>query len=106
LAEGVRQKSGLSQSESAAFVELFMREVIDCLARGENVKLASFGSFLVRKKSQRPVRHPTTGKEVLVTPRRVIVFKPSGMMVERLAEANHQTRNSGESARVGSTLSE
>eukprot|EP01035_Chromulina_nebulosa_P012930 gene12930-17217_t len=53
LCEAVYQKVGLSRTESSAFVELVLKEITDCLEKGETVKLSSFGSFMVRKKGQR-----------------------------------------------------
>ena len=63
LCEAVYQKVGLSRTESSAFVELVLKEITDCLEKGETVKLSSFGSFMVRKKGQRIGRNPKTGKE-------------------------------------------
>ena len=60
------------------------RQVSDCLERGETVKLSSFGSFVVRKKGQRIGRNPKTGKEVPISPRRVMVFKPSAILKQRI----------------------
>lgn len=51
LCEAVYQKVGLSRTESSAFVELVLKEITDCLEKGETVKLSSFGSFMVRKKA-------------------------------------------------------
>ena len=76
LCNAVYQKVGLSRNESAALVELLLKEITDCLERGEAVKLSSFGSFVVRKKGQRIGRNPKTGTEVPISPRRVLVFKP------------------------------
>src|ERR1700674_2419803 len=53
LYEAVYQKVGLSRTESSAFVELVLKEITDCLEKGETVKLSSFGSFMVRKKGLR-----------------------------------------------------
>ena len=58
LCEAVYQKVGLSRTESSAFVELVLKEITDCLEKGETVKLSSFGSFMVRKKGQRIGRNP------------------------------------------------
>ena len=80
LSEAVYQKVGLSRSESAALVELVLSEICDCLARGETVKLSSFGSFIVRSKGERVGRNPKTGVEVPIDPRRVMVFKPSNVL--------------------------
>ena len=84
LCEAVYQKVGLSRTESAALVELVLKEITDCLERGETVKLSSFGSFVVRKKGQRVGRNPKTGKEVPISPRRVMVFKPSAILKQRI----------------------
>jgi integration host factor subunit alpha len=70
LCEAVYQKVGLSRTESATLVE--------------TVKLSSFGSFVVRKKGQRIGRNPKTGKEVPISPRRVMVFKPSAILKQRI----------------------
>jgi integration host factor subunit alpha len=80
LCEAVYQKVGVSRSESSAFVELVLKEITDCLEKGETVKLSSFGSFMVRKKGQRIGRNPNTGTEVPISPRRVVVFKASAIM--------------------------
>lgn len=84
LCEVVYQKVGLSRTESAALVELVLKEITDCLERGETVKLSSFGSFVVRKKGQRIGRNPKTGKEVPISPRRVMVFKPSAILKQQI----------------------
>ena len=69
---------------SSAFVELVLKEITDCLEKGETVKLSSFGSFMVRKKGQRIGRNPKTGTEVPISPRRVMVFKPSAILKQRI----------------------
>ena len=84
LCEAVYQRVGLSRTESATLVELVLKEIIDCLERGETVKLSSFGSFVVRKKGQRMGRNPNTGKEVPIPPRRVMVFKPSDLLKQQI----------------------
>ncbi len=84
LAEAVYQRVGLSRTESAELVETVLAEISDVLVNGENVKLSSFGSFLVRSKSERIGRNPKTGVEVPITPRRVMVFKPSNIMKGRV----------------------
>ena len=65
-------------------VELVLKEITDCLEKGETVKLSSFGSFMVRKKGQRIGRNPKTGTEVPISPRRVMVFKPSAILKQRI----------------------
>jgi integration host factor subunit alpha len=84
LAEAVYKRIGLSRSESAALVELMLNEISAAIERGENVKLSSFGSFLVRSKGERIGRNPKTGIEVPITPRRVMVFKASNVLKARI----------------------
>jgi len=87
LAEAVFQKVGLPRNESAELVELVLREIVASLERGETVKLSSFGSFGIRDKGQRIGRNPKTGQEVPITPRRVLVFRASTIMKQRINEA-------------------
>jgi len=94
----VYQKVGLSRTESSAFVELVLQEITDCLEKGETVKLSSFGSFMVRKKGGRLGRNPKTGVEVPISPRRVVVFKPSAIMKQQI---NSQPPGSGGVAGAG-----
>jgi len=96
LCEAVYQKIGLSRTESAALVELVLKEITDCLERGETVKLSSFGSFVVRKKGQRIGRNPKTGTEVPISPRRVMVFKPSAILKQRINASPGGNSSSGE----------
>lgn len=86
LAEAMVQKVGLPRNESQEMVELILKEISDSLASGKQVKLSSFGSFGIRSKGQRIGRNPKTGKEVPITPRRVLVFRPSNIMKERINE--------------------
>jgi integration host factor subunit alpha len=84
LCEAVYQKVGLSRSESAELVEAVLDEIADCLVTGESVKLSSFGTFTVRAKTERVGRNPKTGEEVPILPRRVLVFKPSNVLKQRI----------------------
>ncbi len=84
LSDSVHQQVGLSRTESAHLVELVLGEITDAILRGENVKLSSFGSFLVRSKGQRVGRNPKTGQEVPIEPRRVMVFKASAILRQRV----------------------
>jgi len=84
LAEAVVQKVGLPRNESQELVELILQEISASLAAGQPVKLSSFGSFGIRQKGQRIGRNPKTGKEVPITPRKVLVFRPSNIMKQRI----------------------
>lgn len=84
LSESVFQEVGLSRNESADLVEVILGEIADALARGETVKISSFGSFSVRDKGQRVGRNPKTGQEVPILPRRVLVFRASNVLKARI----------------------
>jgi len=84
LSEAVYQEVGLSRNESAQLVESVLKEVSDALTRGETVKISSFGSFFVRQKGERIGRNPKTGQEVPIRPRRVLVFRASHVLKNRV----------------------
>lgn len=94
LAEALVRKVGLPRNESQELVELVLAEISSSLSSGEPVKLSSFGSFGIREKGERIGRNPKTGQEVPITPRRVLVFKPSTIMKERINNGLLQ-RNKG-----------
>lgn len=85
LAETINRKMGLSRAESLDMVEAILAKVCDALSDGENVKISGFGSFVLRDKSERVGRNPKTGVEVPITPRRVMTFRASQLLKERIA---------------------
>jgi integration host factor subunit alpha len=84
LAEAVFEKVNLPRNEAAELVEAVLKQIVYALERGEPIKLSSFGSFGLRQKSERVGRNPKTGEIVPITPRRVVVFKASAIMQERI----------------------
>ena len=88
LSEAVFREVGLSRNESADLVETVLELMSSALVRGEQVKISSFGTFSVRDKNARVGRNPKTGEEVPITPRRVLTFRPSHFMKERVAAGN------------------
>ncbi len=88
LSEAVFREVGLSRNESAQLVESVLSHISDALVRGETVKISSFGTFSVRDKAARIGRNPKTGEEVPISPRRVLTFRPSHLMKERVAAGN------------------
>jgi integration host factor subunit alpha len=88
LSEAVFHEIGLSRNESAQLVETVLQHMSDALASGESVKISSFGTFNVRDKAARVGRNPKTGEEVPIYPRRVLTFRPSHIMKERVARGN------------------
>ncbi len=87
LSEAVYTEIGLSRSESAQLVEQVLDFMGNAIVRGENVKLSSFGSFIIRSKSGRVGRNPKTGEEVLIEPRHVMTFRPSQILRDRINAA-------------------
>ncbi|GAB5351185.1 Integration host factor subunit alpha [Qipengyuania sp. 483] len=85
LAETINRKMGLSRAESLDLVEEILAKMCDALANGENVKISGFGSFVLRDKKERVGRNPKTGVEVPITPRRVMTFRASQLLKERIA---------------------
>lgn len=84
LADVVHQEIGLSRAESANIVERVLYHMCHALAEGENVKISGFGSFILRDKGERVGRNPKTGVEVPIAPRRVLTFRASQIMRERI----------------------
>lgn len=88
LSEAVFRTVGLSRNESADLVESVLNHISDALVRGETVKISSFGTFSVRSKTARIGRNPKTGEEVPIEPRRVLTFRPSHIMKDRVDAGN------------------
>ncbi|MGI3185567.1 integration host factor subunit alpha [Nioella aestuarii] len=88
LSEAVFREVGLSRNESAGLVERVLELMSDSLVEGEQVKISSFGTFSVRSKTARVGRNPKTGEEAPIPPRRVLTFRPSHLMKDRVAAGN------------------
>jgi integration host factor subunit alpha len=85
IAEAIHRKLGVSRAESLGMVEAILQHMCGALSGGENVKISGFGTFLLRDKSERVGRNPKTGVEVPITPRRVMTFRASQMLKDRIA---------------------
>lgn len=88
LAETINRKMGLSRAESLDLVEEILDKMGEALEGGENVKISGFGSFILRDKRERVGRNPKTGIEVPITPRRVMTFRASQLLKDRIAKAS------------------
>ena len=87
LANLLFDELGLNKREAKEFVELFFEEIRSALENGDNVKFSGFGSFSVRDKPQRPGRNPKTGEEIPVSARRVVTYKASQKIKDRVADS-------------------
>jgi len=84
LSEAVYRELGLSRNESAQMVESVLEHISGVLTKGEKVKISSFGTFSVREKKGRIGRNPKTGEEAPIHPRRVLVFRPSHVLKDKI----------------------
>ena len=84
IANIIQERVGLSKSESAQIVDCILDTMREALVRGEDVKLSSFGNFVLRDKNMRRGRNPRTGEEIMITPRRVVTFKASQLLKQHL----------------------
>jgi integration host factor subunit alpha len=85
LSDVVHRQLGLSRAESASLVERVLHHMCHALSEGANVKVSGFGTFILRDKGQRIGRNPKTGIEVPIAPRRVMTFRASQIMRDRIA---------------------
>ena len=90
LVESVHRKIGFSKKDSSDIVEKVFELMKLTLEKGESIKISGFGRFEVRSKRTRRGRNPQTGKEIEITARRVLSFKPSQILREILADLNPQ----------------
>jgi integration host factor subunit alpha len=86
LADVVHRRLGLSRAESAGVVERVLHHMCHALSEGQNVKISGFGTFILRDKGQRIGRNPKRGVEVPIAPRRVMTFRASQIMRDRIAK--------------------
>lgn len=84
LSDALHRDVGLSRADASRMVEQILHHMCEALARGENVKISGFGSFILRDKAERIGRNPKTGVEVPIAPRRVLTFRASQMLRDRI----------------------
>ena len=87
LSEALHREIGLSRADSAQLVEQILEHMCAALAQGENVKISGFGTFVLRDKGERVGRNPKTGVEVPIAPRRVLTFRASQTLRDRIVHA-------------------
>ena len=78
--ETIYEEIGLSRKDSTDILDMILDEIVKELSNGNDVKLSSFGTFSLRQKKERSGRNPKTGVEAIISPRKVISFKPSQTM--------------------------
>ena len=88
LSEDVFKNVGLSRNESATLVDSVFGEILKSLINGDDVKISSFGTFVVRQKKERIGRNPKTGQEVPITARSVVTFRASNVLKSKVNTKN------------------
>ena len=88
LSEAVFKNVGLSRNESANLVDTVFSEILMSLINGDDVKISSFGTFIVREKKERIGRNPKTGEEVPITARSVVTFRASNVLKSKVNVKN------------------
>ena len=86
LSEAVYRNVGLSRNESASLVDSVFTEISKSLINGQDVKISSFGTFIVRNKKERVGRNPKTGEEVPITARQVVTFRTSNVLKSEVSD--------------------
>jgi integration host factor subunit alpha len=87
LAEALHSQIGLPRSQCASIVEDVIAHMCRALSDGENVKISGFGTFVLRDKTERIGRNPKSGVEVPIAPRRVLTFRASQSLRDRIVRA-------------------
>ena len=88
LSEAVFKNVGLSRNESSNLVDSVFSEILMSLIKGDDVKISSFGTFIVRDKKERIGRNPKTGEEVPITARSVVTFRASNVLKSKVNSKN------------------
>lgn len=88
LVDELHARTKLAKPQCQHFLSLMLGELEAAIIAEEPVKLSGFGNFVVRSKRERVGRNPKTGKEVPITPRRVVTFRPSQILRERINDAD------------------
>ena len=82
IVDFVYEKVGFTRKEAADAVDILFDSIKDILVEGEDIHIVGFGSFNLRNKRERIGRNPKTGEEIVITPRRVLTFKPSRILFD------------------------
>ena len=96
LSEAVYRNVGLSRNESAMLVDSVFNEISKSLIDGHDVKISSFGTFIVRNKKERVGRNPKTGEEVPITARQVVTFRSSNVLKSEVSDLSINDNSSSE----------
>jgi integration host factor subunit alpha len=84
IADKVYEKLGCSKEQAYDLVELTLEMLKQAITKEGHVKISGFGNFVVQQKSARQGRNPQTGDAITITPRRILTFKGSPVLKEKI----------------------
>lgn len=84
ITDALVNRVGLTRQDSSEMLDRTLELIVGELEKGEAVKLSRFGNFVVRKKNAREGRNPKTGEQATISARRVVTFRPSPMLKDRV----------------------
>jgi integration host factor subunit alpha len=84
IVEAVAEANGYTRNKSVETVETLLELIKSALESGDDVMISGFGKFCVKNKKKRRGRNPATGKDLILAPRKVVTFKWSGKLKEKL----------------------
>lgn len=84
IIEELHDSIGLSKNDCSIFLEEFINKLRSTLKENKDIKIANFGSFIVKSKNERIGRNPKTKEEVMISARKVSKFTPSKLLINKL----------------------
>ena len=84
IVEAVQSETGFSKKQSIDIIESLIELIKSKLESGEDILVSGFGKFCVHEKRERKGRNPATGEDLMLAPRRVVTFKCSGKLRDRV----------------------
>jgi integration host factor subunit alpha len=84
IVEAIVETNGYTQQKAHETIEILLELIKGSLESGEDVLISGFGKFCVKNKKKRKGRNPATGKDLILAPRKVVTFKSSGRLKEKL----------------------
>ena len=84
IVDAVAERNGYTRKKSIEIVEILLELIKQSLESGEDVLISGFGKFCVKNKKKRKGRNPATGKDLILSPKKVVTFRWSGKLKEKL----------------------
>ena len=84
IADEIARQNGFTKKKSVEVIEILLEMIKKSLESGEDVLVSGFGRFCFKEKRARKGRNPATGDSLMLRPRRVVTFKCSGKLRDRI----------------------